>query len=257
MSETIEASLIMEAMHLGVKDFLTLPLNHSKMVAAIERIASREGLDKRAKIINVIPTIGGCGATTVACNVAAALATHAKSMLIDLDLVRGGVTNAFDVHPRYSIADVTDTAVELDDALVDNALAIHRGSKLSILGRPETPEDSQRVSKQGFSRLLSVVGRMFDYVLIDSMMSLDPLYAGALHSADINLLVMQLNIPSARNTERFVGALRRMGIDQSKIKVVRQSLREKRDGTSIQRKLKKALGLKISWTIPNDFKNAN
>ena len=56
-------------------------------------------MGKRARIIHVIPTIGGCGSTTVACNVAAALAKIGKTVLLDLDLIRGGVASYFDIRP--------------------------------------------------------------------------------------------------------------------------------------------------------------
>src|SRR5262245_26806864 len=74
MSGVMDASLVVEAMHQGVKDFIPLPINQQKFIASIERIAASEGGDKRAKVIHIIPTMGGCGATTVACNVAASLA---------------------------------------------------------------------------------------------------------------------------------------------------------------------------------------
>jgi pilus assembly protein CpaE len=64
-----------------------------------------------------------------------------------------------------------------------------------------------------------------------------------------------LNVPSCKNAERFVGALRRMGIDASKIKLVVNRFVKK--GWDIEPdEVERALGLKISWTVPNDFKNA-
>ena len=96
---------------------------------------------------------------------------------------------------------------------------------------------------------------MFDYVVIDSVMSIDPIYAAAIQAADVNLIVMQLNVPSAKNAERFVGALRRMGIEASKIKIVVNRYVKK--GWDIEPdEVERALGLKISWMVPNDFKNA-
>jgi Flp pilus assembly CpaE family ATPase len=134
-------------------------------------------------------------------------------------------------------------------------LAVHRTSGLAILSRPEMPEDSQRITRQGVQRLLGVVSRLFDYVLIDSVMSFDPVYQGTLQSADMNILVMQLNVPSARNTERFLGTMRRMGLDMNKVKVVVN--RSTRKGYDIDaEEVEKALGLKISWSVPNDFKSA-
>ncbi|MGH7213944.1 MAG: AAA family ATPase, partial [Tepidisphaeraceae bacterium] len=255
MSSVVDANLLMEAMHLGIKEFIPLPIAEDKFAVAIERVAGMYGMGKRAKIIHMIPTIGGCGSTTVACNVATSLARGAKAVLIDLDLVRGGVASSFDTRPRYTIGDVMDSAEKLDQQLLDNALALHPKSGLAILARPELPEDTQRVTANGLGRLLGVLGRMFDYVVIDSMMSIDPLYATCIQQADINVIVMQLNVPSAKNAERFVGALRRMGIESSKIRIVVNRFVKK--GWDIEpEEVERTLGLKISWMVPNDFKNA-
>ena len=255
MSTALDPELLMEAMHMGVKEFIPLPIAEAKFAAAIERCAQIHGMGKRARIIHVIPTIGGCGSTTVACNVAASLASRSKSVLIDLDLIRGGVAGYFDTRPRYTIADIMESAEKVDRQLLDNALAIHRGSSLAILARPDLPEDTQRVNQAGIQRLFGVLGRMFDNVVIDSIMSIDPNYATAIAASDVNVIVMQLNVPSCKNAERFVGALRRMGIESSKIKIVVNRFVKK--GWDIEPdEVERALGLKISWTVPNDFKNA-
>ena len=255
MSHTLDANLLMEAMHLGVKEFIPLPIAEEKFAAAVERVAQSHGMGKKAKIVHVIPTIGGCGSTTVACNQAALLAQRSKTALLDLDLIGGGVASYFDVRPRYTITDVMESAEKVDKQLLDNALVIHQKSQLAILARPDQPEDTQRVSQQAFQRLTNVLGRMFDFVVLDSAMSIDPIYAEAIRQADINLIVMQLNVPSAKNAERFVGALRRMGIDSGKIKIVVNRYVKK--GCDIEPdEVERALGLKIAWMIPNDFKNA-
>ena len=255
MSQLIDANLLMDAMHLGVKEFIPLPISEDKFAAAIERVAQTYGMGKKARIIHVIPTIGGCGSTTVACNVAASMAQESKTCLLDLDLMRGAVAGSFDCRPRYTIADIMASAEKVDKQLLDNALAIHRASNLAILARPELPEDSQRVSQPGLHRLLNILGRMFDNVVIDSLMSIDPIYTTAIQASDLNVIVMQLNVPSAKNAERFVGAMRRMGIESNKIRIVVNRYVKK--GWDIEpAEVERALGLKISWMVPNDFKNA-
>lgn len=255
MSHAMDPNVLMEAMHLGVREFIPLPIIADKFVAGLERVATMHGMGKRARIINVIPTMGGCGSTTVACNVAASLTRYGKTVIVDLDLGKGAVASSFDIRPRYTIGDVMDSGEKLDPQLLDNALALHQHSGVAVLSRPEMPEESQRVGAPGLSRLLGVLGRMYDYVVIDSMMSVDPLYAAAIQAADLNLLVMQLNVPSAKNTERFVGALRRMGIDGTKISIVVNRFVKK--GWDIApEEVERSLGLKISFAIPNDFKNA-
>ena len=255
MSQVLDPHLLMEAMHLGIKEFIPLPMSEEKLSAAVERAAQSYGMGRKARIIHVIPTIGGCGSTTVACNVAASLARTAKTVLLDMDLVRGGVASYFDIRPRYTVADVMDSADKVDKQLLDNALTLHPTSGLAILARPELPEDTQRVTQPGLARLLGVLGRVFDYVVIDSLMSIDPTYSSIIAASDVNLMVMQLNVPSAKNAERFVGTLRRMGVEANKIRIVVNRFVKK--GCDIEpEEVERALGLKISWMVPNDFKNA-
>jgi pilus assembly protein CpaE len=255
MSQTVDSNLLMEAMHLGIKEFIPLPMSPDKFTAALERVAQVHGMGKRARIIHVVPTIGGCGSTTIACNVAAALAPMGKTVLIDMDLIRGGVASYFDIRCRYTIADVMDAAEKLDKQLLDNALTIHKKSGVAVLSRPDLPEDTQRVNQSGLVRLLNMLSRVFDYVVVDSLMSISPMYSSLLQGSEINMLVMQLNVPSAKNAERFVGALRRMGIDSAKICTVVSRFVKK--GNDIEpAELERSLGIKVSWLVPNDFKNA-
>lgn len=255
LSQILDPNLLMEAMHLGVREFVPLPINEQKFTAALERLANINGMGKKSKVINVVPTIGGCGSTTVACNLAASMAQKCKAALIDLDLVRGGVAGYFDARPRFTIADVMQSAERVDRQLLDNALFVHKKTGVSILSRPELPEDTQRINQPGVVRLFNLLSRMFDAIVVDSVMSIDPIYSTVVNAADVNVIVMQLNVPSAKNTERYVGALRRMGIESNKIKIVVNRFVKK--GWDIDpAEVEKALGLKISWLIPNDFKTA-
>jgi pilus assembly protein CpaE len=148
-----------------------------------------------------------------------------------------------------------DSAERVDQQMLDNAFTMDPRCNLSILARPEMPEDTQRVHAAGFNRLAGVLGRMFDYVVLDSVMSIDPVYSAAIEAADMNVIVMQLNVPSAKNAERYVGAIRRMGIESAKIRVVVNRFVKK--GWDIEpEEVERSLGLKISWMIPNDYKNA-
>lgn len=255
MSQVLDPQLLMDAMSCGVREFIPLPIQESKFSAALERIAKVNNIGRKGKLIQVIPTIGGCGSTTIACNVATALADEGKSVLVDLDLVRGGCASAFDAEPRYNLADVMDNAQQVDPQILDRALWAHEPTGLNVLPRPDLPEDTQRINQPGTAKLLNLLGRMFDYVVVDSLMSIDPIYSTAIQMADLNVIVMQLNVPSARNAERFVGTLRRMGVESSKIRVVVNRYVKK--GWDINPKeVERALGLEIAWMVPNDFKNA-
>ena len=114
MARADSAELVIDAMDAGVKAFIPLPLDRARLIAALDRLVADASDVRRAKVIQFIPTIGGCGATTIACGVAAALAKMGKTLIIDLDLVRGAVANGFNVRPRQSMADVASGAPQLD-----------------------------------------------------------------------------------------------------------------------------------------------
>ncbi len=256
MSQVLDAQMLMKSMSRGVREFIPLPMTEDSLKGALERVSQVHGEGRRARVIHVVPTVGGCGSTTVACNVAASLAADGhKTCLVDLDLVRGSVSSAFDLRPSYTVADVVESAERVDQQLVENALITHVKSGLRVLARPEMMEETQRVTQAGTQRLISLLGRMFEYVVLDSVMSIDPIYATAIAGADMHAIVMQLNVPSAKNAERYVATLRRQGVEVSKIKVLVNRYVKK--GWDIEpAEVERALGIEIGWTVPNDYKTA-
>jgi pilus assembly protein CpaE len=58
-----------------------------------------------------------------------------------------------------------------------------------------------------------------------------------------------------RNAERYIGALRRMGIDRHNMKIVINRY-EKRGADITPEDVAKTLGVEVSWMIPNDFRSA-
>src|SRR5581483_2761301 len=156
LSHTVDPKLLMDAIRQGVSEFIPLPVDEEQFSAAVERVKSKSASDSRSRLIHILPTAGGCGATTIACNVAATLAKKGPTLLIDLDLVSGAVAGNFDIRPRYTIADLMHSTEKIDRQLVESAIVQHASSGLSILARPDMPEESQRVTAAGFSRLLNV-----------------------------------------------------------------------------------------------------
>lgn len=255
MSASLDAGLLMEAIRLGVREFVPLPVDRDKLLASIERVGQSDTTEGGAKIVQFIGASGGCGVTTIACNVGAALARNGKALLVDMDLVNGAAGNAFDLRPRFTIADLMDPGTPLDRALVENAIEVDRGSGLHVLCRPEKPEDAERVDARGLTRLLRVVSKMFDYVLIDGMKGAAPFMSMVARVADVNVLVMQLDVPGARNSERLLSWLQRCGVTNEKIKVVINRFVKKGSDVEVG-EVEKLLGTRISWMVPNDFRSA-
>jgi pilus assembly protein CpaE len=254
LSRVLDPKLLMDAIRQGVKEFIPLPVDEQEFKLAIDRVSATVVSQSRAHLIHIIPAAGGCGATTIACNVAASLAKKGSTLLIDLDLVRGAVASSFDLRPRFTIADLMHAAEKLDRTLVESAVLTHASSKVSILARPEMAEEGRHVTPTGFNQLLNVLSGIYDYIVVDSVMSVDPLYSSVMKAADVNVLVMELTVPNAHNVERFMQVLRRHGVDQDRTRVVVNRAAKKADVEPAD--VEKLLKTRLSWLVPNDFKNA-
>jgi len=254
VSQAVDPKLLMDAIRQGVREFIPLPVDEEQFRSAIERVASTSAAGARAKLIHIIPAAGGCGATTVACNVAASLAHKGATLLIDLDLVRGAVASSFDLRPRYTIADLMHSADRLDRQLVRSAVTQHAASHVSILARPDVPEEARRATPAGITRLLNVLAAEYDYIVVDSVMSVDPLYLTVATAADVNVLVMELSVPAAHNAERYMQVLRRANVDDDRMRVVVNRATKKADVDPAD--VEKLLKTRVSWSLPNDFRNA-
>ncbi|HSV14152.1 MAG TPA: AAA family ATPase [Tepidisphaeraceae bacterium] len=254
VSQVVDPKLLMDAIRQGVREFIPLPVDEDQFRAAVERISADTADAARSRLIHIIPAAGGCGATTIACNVAASLAKKGPTLLIDLDLVRGSVASNFDLRPRYTIADLMQSAERLDRQLVESAIVEHPKSGVSILARPDVPEESLSVTPVGFNRLLNVVGSEYDYIVVDSVMSVEPLYTSVMKAADLNVLVMELTVPTAHSAERFMKVLQRLGVDQDRTRVVVNRATKRNDIEPAD--VEKLLKTRLMWSVPNDFRNA-
>ena len=125
-SENREADFIIQAMQMGIRELLSLPLSKTDLEAALNRVQITqkrlqpvEG-DKHGQILVVTGHKGGVGCTTVAINLAVALSdlTAERVALIDLGRPFPDVANFLNQKPNYSFADLIDNPSKLDRSFV-------------------------------------------------------------------------------------------------------------------------------------------
>ena len=126
--------------------------------------------ERDARVITVFAAKGGCGKTTIATNLAVALADggQRRVCLIDLDLAFGDVAIMLQLDPERTIADAIPVADRLDEtglrAAADAVLA--RGwTRCSPRSQPASAEE---ISRDLVAELIQLARKMFDYVVIDT-----------------------------------------------------------------------------------------
>jgi pilus assembly protein CpaE len=250
------ADLVIRAIRAGAVEFLRRPIAQDDLAAAIEKVrrlrkgpSTTEG--KFGRVISVYATKGGLGVTTLATNLAVCLSQNASdsAIVVDMDLHQGGVGMLLNLRPTYSVLDAFGQTERLDEAFLRGLLVRH-ASGLNVLAAPPEIERS-RFTPEQVREGLDVVRSYFARVVLDLPHDLDPSTIAALEESAEILYLVGLNVPAVRAASAGLSALRHLGIDHCKLKVV-VSRADAQEEVSL-RQAREAMGMPIFWRIPNDY----
>lgn len=208
----VESSVLSDALYAGMRDVveerdltgLTRACERARRTAtAIREQGTAETGDverRRGKVITVFSAKGGTGKTTVATNLALALADGGRHevCLVDLDLGFGDVGITLQLFPARTIADVTGAGAAVDDEVIDSLLTPHSPG-LQVVVAPVTPDEKEKIGHDVVGAVLDQLTRRFAYVVIDTAPSLDELAVTAFDRTDVLLLLTTLDLPSVKN----------------------------------------------------------
>ena len=259
VSSSNDGDLILKAMRAGVKEFLTKPVRIQDLMAAFGRIRDQgagrgEGKSQPSQIIAVAGANGGVGTTSIAVNLACALAQDEfnTAALVDLDLGLGDADVFLDTIPDSSLADVAQNITRLDFSLLKRSLTKH-SSGLFLLPRPVRLEDVALISAEDLQRVLGLLKATFTHLVLDLSKSYSAIDMVALRMADHVLLVTQLDLPCLRNVVRLMESFGEMEGMAEKVKVIVNRVGFAQSHITTK-KAKDTIGHDIYWQLPNDYR---
>src|SRR5438034_7711080 len=168
-------------------------------------------------MIAVFSSKGGCGTSFIATNLAAA--TKGRTVLVDLNLQAGDLPLFLGVDPKYSIADMSENRARLDDALIASFVTPH-SSKLSLLAAPKEADSADEIEPEHVFEVLQRLRESYEYIVLDPQHTFDSITLAALDQSDEILLVLTLDIPAIRSTQRALEIFDRLGYPRKKIRIV-------------------------------------
>ena len=129
--------LLLEAMRSGVQDFLPKPVSPDALKEMLSRFMQESEVKDRStaeRLIVVMGSKGGVGATTVAVNLGAQLASHTQKRVALLDFAHplGNVHLLLDLHVKFGVRDAVENLDRLDAHFLSGLLTRHK-TKLEIL----------------------------------------------------------------------------------------------------------------------------
>lgn len=157
--------------------------------------------DRDGRVLMVFSPKGGVGKTTMAVNLSIALArSRADVCVVDLDLAFGDVAITMQVIPEHTITEAAESEDDLDYQLLQTLLTRH-SSGISILAAPTHPEGRDLVTASLTRRVIEILRRNFDYVVIDTPPGFDDQVLGAFDETDECVIVATLDVPTIKNTK--------------------------------------------------------
>ena len=256
ISAAHEASsdLVLGSLRAGAREFLRLPISADELKTVLDRVSEFcsvqvEAPKKKGRMIAVFSSKGGCGTSFIATNLAAA---DARTVLVDLNLQAGDLP-LFSASIRnipsptwLRIARVwTSADQEFRHALLV-APFIAGGSKRSRFRR--------RDRTGARFRCAATAARVYDYVVLDPQHTFDSITLAALDQSDEIVLVLTLDIPAIRSTQRALEIFDRLGYPRKKIRIVVNRWSKQIDLDL--RQVEKFLGEPVIGFIPSDYQTA-
>lgn len=240
LGDELDPNFLRQTMQAGARDFILVRSEGQRLGQAIRRAVTYGAAPEPAarmagepgKVIAVFSTKGGVGKTTIATNLAAAIAAYCgkDTALVDLDLEFGGVASMFGVHPQATVVDICRQDAAIDRALVSKVMVSakldgtpkpagrpgHRpGGRLRILAAPQSPDlaaevdgDARRKPGRNYvGEVLDAVAGSAPYVVVDMGSSFRDTNLTALDRADVILLVTTPDILALQNTGKCLEIL--------------------------------------------------
>ena len=226
MSVQGETDYLRRSMQAGAREFLIKPFTSEDLVAAIRRIYQL-GLTRRPKlepttsvpstpgrdgtgtsagrILTVFSPKGGTGCSTLAINLAVALAQQKqgnKVALVDASLQFGDVAVLLNLQVARSIVDLVPHIDELDGEMLETVLVPH-GSGVKVLLAPPRPELADQVTPSLVEKVLTGLRNLMSYVVVDTNSIINDITLTTLDLADRIVLVTTPDIPSIKDAKLF------------------------------------------------------
>ena len=253
-----DGRLVVQALRTGIHDYVDDANLEADLRTALGRLKQRSPAattQTQGKIIACVPASGGCGASTIAVNVATALARENKrAALVDLRLEAGDLAPLLDLKPVHTLADLCESPSQVDRNLLEQTLVKH-SSGIHLLAAPRHFREIASVTPGGVRQALLTASSMFDNVVADLGHPADEVQAEAVRLADIVLLVFRPDFTSLRNARRILEHLSELGVERDCVRMIANRCGQPREISSD--KAAQVLGVETLFFIPEDLKAVN
>ena len=204
-----DVMLYRELVRRGVSDYVIAPITAIDVVRSICNLFSAPEAKAVGRIIAVVGAKGGVGASTIAHNVAWAIARDLAmdSVVADLDLAFGTAGLDYNQDPPQGIADAVFSPDRVDTAFMDRLLS-KCTDHLSLLAAPATLDRVYDFGLEAFDATFDTLRATMPCIVLDIPHQWSGWTKRALVSADDILIVAAPDLANLRNAKNIFDLLK-------------------------------------------------
>ena len=193
----------------GVSEYMVPPFQPLQILRTISGLFADPDAPFVGKQISVVGAKGGVGASTIAHNLAWALAetTKVNTTLVDLDLSFGTTALDFNQEPTQTVADALLQPERADDAVIERLLA-KASDRLSLFTAPASIGQIMDIPDESYLSVIEVVRRNVPYLVLDLPHVWSRWVQRTLVASDEVIIVCQPDLASLRNGKNYIDQLK-------------------------------------------------
>ena len=201
--------LYRELLRRGISDYLISPVGVLDVVRSVCGLFSAPDAKPVGRVIAVIGSKGGVGASTVAHNVSFSIARDLEldTVVGDLDLGFGTAGLDFNQDPPQGIADAVFSPDRIDTAFIDRLLS-KCTDQLSLLAAPATLDRVYDFASEAFDSIYDSLRASVPCTVLDVPHQWAGWTKHTLIAADDILVVAAPDLANLRNTKNLLDLLR-------------------------------------------------
>jgi len=194
--------------NMGVAEYVHKPLTRDHvtrlLVPQIAGVTMDANAARGGTVIAVCGARGGVGTTTIATNLALQLTagTRGHVALLDLHLRQGTTALMLGVKPLGGLRTALEQP-ERADALFLDRVSVEINERMRLVAADESLDGTPAPTPDGVRRVLDLLRRRFNYVVMDMPMPATPAEMQALRGARHLIAVMTPDLASIRDTDRL------------------------------------------------------
>ncbi len=250
VATAFDQQLMLEAMRAGVNEVIIEPITAEALSAALARVIVPKAPPTDNVLAVIVGAKGGVGATTLAVNLAEALARSKRdALLIDLHVGTGDAAVFLGVEPRFTVIEALENTHRLDAAFLKSLLTRTK-SGLDLLASSSRVVQGT-IDPHRVRPLLEAVTQFSSAVVVDAPRQ----DLGLLESFDVAthvFVVVNQELPTVKNAYPLVKRLQQRYGDRVGIIVNRADPNSEISLDDVA----KAVSAPIRFVLPNDYKKA-